>query len=64
MVFSTMRVYVVGVEVGSIDETAIDGFGVSSAVVFEGRFSEVGCEGAVGDPSGGLLELNGMEGTC
>lgn len=50
--------HVMGVKIGSINETAIDGFGVASAVVFEWRFTEVSGEGTVGYPSGGLFELS------
>lgn len=50
--------HVMGVKIGSINETAIDGFGVASAVVFEWRFTEVSGEWTVGYPSGGLFELS------
>jgi hypothetical protein len=49
---------IVGVKIGSVDEASVDGVGIASAVVFEGRLSEIGGEGRVRDPSGCLLELN------
>lgn len=45
------------VQIGAIDKSTVNRVGVAAAVVFEWRFAEVGCEGAVGDPAGGLLEL-------
>jgi hypothetical protein len=58
LVGSPVRVDVVGVEVGAVEEAPIDGVRVASAVVFEGRFSEVSGEGAVRDPPCGLFELH------
>lgn len=48
-----------GVEVGAVDESSVDGVGIAAAVVLKGRFAEIGGEGRVGNPSGGLLELSG-----
>jgi hypothetical protein len=64
LIFTSMRVYIMRVEVSSVDKTSIYGVGVASAVVFERRFSEIGGEGTVGDPSGSLLELNDFRCTC
>lgn len=47
-----------GVKISSVDEASVDGMGIASAVVFEGRLSEIGGEGRVRDPSGCLLELD------
>lgn len=46
------------VKISTINKTAIDGFGIASAVVFEWRFTEVSGKGTVGNPSGGLFELS------
>lgn len=49
---------VMRVKISTINKTAIDGFGIASAVVFKWRFTEVSGKGTVGNPSGGLFELS------
>lgn len=46
------------IEIGAIEETAIDRMSVSSSIVFEGRLSEICGERTVGYPSRGLFELH------
>lgn len=58
IVFASVWMDIVGVKISSVDEASVDGVGIASAVVFEGRLSEIGGEGRVRDPSGCLLELN------
>jgi len=62
LIFSSMRMHIVRVEICSIDESSIYWFSIASSIIFEGRFSEVSGEGTIRDPPGGLLELN--KGNC
>jgi hypothetical protein len=47
----------VRIQIGSIHQTTINGFSISSAVVLERRFAKVSGKRAVGNPSCGLFEL-------
>lgn len=58
LVFASMGVHVVRVEVSSVDQSTVNWMGVSPAVVLEGWFAEVSGESAIRNPPCGLLELS------
>jgi hypothetical protein len=63
LVFASVRMNVVRVQISSIDESTINRISVTSAIIFKGRFSEIGSKSTVRDPSRCLFELNKLNST-
>jgi hypothetical protein len=57
VIVSPVRMHVVGVKIGAVDESSVDRLGVAPTVIFEGRLSEVSGEGTIRYPPGGLFKL-------
>lgn len=55
---SSMWEDIMRVEISAINKATINGFGVSSAIILEWRFTEVSGKRTVRYPSGGLFKLS------
>ena len=53
-----MGLYIMAFQIVSIHDSSNRWLQIASSIVLKSRLSEIGCESAIGDPSGCLLELN------